>query len=299
MEKPLVSILIPVTGNSIYLELALTSVLLQTYTNIEIIIRDPTPTDAIQTLLEKEFLPYSNRITYIKDNRYMPRVEILHELLRVSQGEYINFLREEDLFYPEKIEKMMNYFFYDVNNSIKLITSNTELIDRHGNLVDDFKTINKIHKTDGKWDSTVGSNLILKHKNYIGGLSVPLFRKKDLIQPFGVFSGHQFIKEIELASWLTLVSQGECVFIEEDLIFERKNHNYKITMDLVTDWIHFIKLIIQNDYKITKSTQKYIFNKVLGWIEHLLSNSANKLTIIEREKIFEYKEYLYELKAIK
>ncbi|MGG0044194.1 glycosyltransferase family 2 protein [Bacillus tropicus] len=53
MNRPLVSILITVTGNSTYLELALTSVLLQTYTNIEIIIRDSTPTDQIQVLLEK------------------------------------------------------------------------------------------------------------------------------------------------------------------------------------------------------------------------------------------------------
>lgn len=292
MNQPLVSILIPVEGHDTYLELALTSVLLQTYTNIEIIIRDPTPTAKIKNLIEREFLPYSNRITYIKDTRYMPPAEIFQYLLSVANGTYINFLMEKDLFYPTKIEKMMNYFLADSTNSVKLVTSNVEYIDKHGNLLN---TMNQIHKEDVKWDSTINSNLILKHKNYIGGLSAPLFRKGDLNQSFGYFAGHHFIKEIELASWLTLTSKGLLVKIAEELLFERENSSYrhnKVELNVITDWINFIKLARQNIYVLSKTTEIYIIKKVLGWIESLESMKKSFLNNEEMEKIQEYKEYL-------
>lgn len=292
MEQPLVSILIPVIGNATYLELALTSALLQTYTNIEIIIRDPTPTDKIQILLEKEFLPYSNKINYIKDTRYMSRLEILNELLRLSNGTYASFLMEKDLFYPTKIETMMNYFLKDITNSLKLITSNKKIINMHGNLIEDVNGIDNIVRTNLNWESTISSNLILKQPNYIGGLSTPLFRKKDLILPFGSYAGHQFIKEIELASWLTLVSQGSLVVIAEELIFERQNFGGKIKMDLVIDWINFIKLIKKQGCIITKSTEYGIIKKILGWIDYLLINCKNSYSKIEQEQLHEYKNYL-------
>lgn len=299
MDKPLVSILIPVTGNSTYLELALTSALLQTYTNIEIIIRDSLPTNNLQMLLEKEFLPYSSAITYIKDNRYATRLETLQELLHLSSGAYVNFLMEKDLFYPSKIEKMMNYFSKDATNSIKLVTSYTASIDMHGNLIDNDDNIKK-DTSDIEWDSAISSNLILKHTNYIGGISTPLFRKQDLIQPFGYFAGHQFIREIEIASWLTLLSQGSLVCISENLIFERENmgkQNNKIDVDLITDWINIIKLNEQSGYLVNKTTKVKIINKILGWINYLLINKQHTLKVIEHEKISDYNEYLYELQS--
>ncbi|MCQ6530777.1 glycosyltransferase family 2 protein [Bacillus mycoides] len=294
-QQPLVSILIPVTGNPIYLELALTSVLLQTYTNFEIIIRDSTPTDKIQILLEKEFIPYSNRIRYIKDTRYMSKLEILQELLRVSNGTYINFMLETDLFYPTKIEKMMGCFLEDVTNSVKLVTSNTEFIDMHGNVI---SNVDKVHNTDMRWDNPLGSNIILRNTKYIGGLSAPLFRKQDFATSFGTFAGHQFIKEIEIASWLTLVSQGALIFLAEELTFERKARDYqnhKITLDLIVDWVNIIKLTKQHNGIITKSTEGIIRKKILSWMDVLLTKSQHILTIIEREKIYQYKEWLLEI----
>lgn len=292
MNQPLVSILIPVEGNDTYLELALTSVLLQTYTNIEIIIRDPTPTDKIKRLLEKEFLPYSKRIIYIKDNRYMPPSEIFQELLSTANGTYINFLMEKDLFYPTKIEKMINYFFNDETGSIKLVTSNIEHIDRYGNSIN---AMNSIYKKDMQWDSDIGSNLVLKNQKHIGGVSAPLFRRKDLDQSFGYFAGHRFIKEIELASWLNLISKGIVVLMAEELLFERENlnvRNDKVELDVIADWVNFIKASRQNACVLFKTTENYIINKILRWIEHLIATKGKFLTMEEMEEIQTYKEFL-------
>ncbi|PES08789.1 hypothetical protein CN488_29705, partial [Bacillus anthracis] len=102
-----------------------------------------------------------------------------------------------------------------------------------------------------------------------------------------------FIKEIELASWLTLVSQGSLVVIAEELTFERQNFDYKIKMDLVTDWINCIKLIKQQGCIITTATESSIIQKMLGWVDYLLLNRQNSCTKIEQEQLHEYKNYLH------
>ncbi|WP_157830130.1 glycosyltransferase family 2 protein [Bacillus sp. SN10] len=295
MEQPLVSILMPVTGNPTYLELALTSVLLQTYTNIEIIIRDSSSTDEIQLLLEKNFLPYSSKIRYLREPGYLSKLQILQKMLQCANGTYINFILEKDLFYPTKIERMMNYFTEDLAEEIKLITSYSKKIDIHGNVIDNFSNNEFIYKNDLKLDSISSGDLVLKGNNFIGSLSAPLFRKKDLTQPFGYFAQHFFVREIEMASWLTLLSQGSFVLIADDLIFERVKTNSedkKVDIPLIVDWVNFIKLGQQQGFLTNLSTKNTAIKRVLAWIDQLLEDKQNVLTLEERDEVSEYKGYL-------
>ncbi|WP_179876788.1 glycosyltransferase family 2 protein [Bacillus wiedmannii] len=299
MTEPLVSILIPATGNSTYLELALTSALLQTYTNIEIIIRDSSPTDEIQLMLEKDFIPYLPRIKYIKNFQYATKSQILQQMIGHANGVYINFLLEKDLFYPTKIEKMIGYFISDVGESIKLVTSCSEKIDVRGNLIDNPLDKEPIHQNDVQLDGFLSGGLILKNKDYIGGLSAPLFRKKDLIQPFGYFATHLFKKELELASWLTLLSQGSLVSITDQLIFERSGTTSVteiIDIPLIADWIQFIILGQQYGFLHSETAKTKVVNRVLLWIDVLLFNKQYIFTLEERHEILGYKNFLNELK---
>lgn len=292
MEQPLVSVLIPVTGNGTHIELALTSVLLQTYTNLEIIIRDDTSTDHIQRVIEKEFLSYSNRIVYIKEPMCASRVETLQRLIELSTGAYINIMMEKDLFYPTKIERMMEYFLQDDKKEIQLITSNVVCIDRNGNKEENT---GRIHNQDVQWDTTLIYNLILKYPNYIGGISVPLFRKQGLIEGFGSFANRICTIELELASWLTLASQGTFVFLEEELTFERKkikDKEDKVILNRMIDWVHVLNGMKQKKYRITTGTKNYVIKRIVGWMDDLLGNKQHTLTLQDREKIKRYKEYI-------
>lgn len=298
MEQPLVSVLIPVTGNRIYLELALTSVLLQTYTNLEIIIRDPTPTDQIQIWIEKEFLPYSNKIRYVKEPIYLPKVDILQKMIELSSGEYINIMMEKDILYPTKIEQMMAHFLTDNKKGIQLVTSNVAYVDMHGNKK---KNKNKMYHQDVYLDTMVIYNQLLKYSNYIGGISAPLFRKNGLVQEFGLFENQLFTTEIELASWLTLASQGSFVFLEEELTFERRKTediSDKITLNLILDWMNLLICLKQKNYVITQGTEKYIIKKIIKWIDYLLDNKQSALTLQDRDKLQAHKEYIYSLLVI-
>ncbi|WP_144519415.1 glycosyltransferase family 2 protein [Bacillus thuringiensis] len=292
MDQPLVSILIPIHGHPSYLEAALTSVLLQTYTNIEIIILDPSSTDEIQILLEKDFLPYFKKIKYIKDKRFSLPFKAFQELLNISNGTYVNFLLEKDLFYPTKIEKMMKYFLVNETTNIKLITSKSMLIDRYGNLVDTY--INTTEK-NLHFDGMAAGNLLLKRPTCLGGISAPLFRKHDLQPSIGYFAEKMFYHDMMIATWLNLLSKGSCLLLGEPLIFEREDTDLiflKKEIPLINEWIQFISLGKKYGFLNNSIEIKQVVKNILKQISDIILHKQYILNKEERTLLYEYKEKL-------
>lgn len=219
-HSPLVSILIPVTENSVYFKTALISALFQTYDNVEIIVRDNTSTNEIQTMLEKEFLPHYNKIIYIKSDNQMTALQLLQSLIEDSKGQYINFLLEKDSFYPTKVEKMMEYFLSDSLNKIQLVTSSQLQIGENGQFTQN-SNMKKFFLNDIKLNGVECGNAILQRQNWIGGITAPLFKKEGLNEPFGYIKDQLFSLEYTIATWLSVLTKGEVVYIADELSFER------------------------------------------------------------------------------
>src|SRR5699024_10710464 len=107
IELPLVSILIPTYNRPKYFEEALQSVLQQTYQNIEIIIGDDSTNNESEKLMKEKYLPYYPNILYIKNKLSLGQFDNDIMLFCKANGEYINYLMDDDLFHLQKIEKMM------------------------------------------------------------------------------------------------------------------------------------------------------------------------------------------------
>lgn len=223
-QSPLVSILIPITQYTVYFKAALTSALFQTYDNTEIIIRDNTSTTDIQIMMEKEFLPYYNKIHYIKNERPMNTLELLQKLMEDSNGTYINFLFETDLFYPLKIETMMQFFLSDQSNTLQLVTSSQIPINEHGQFI---QNTNKLFTTDKRLQGIECGPIILQKQNGMGELTAPLWNKEKLHEPFGCLRGLSFVHEYITATWLSLLTKGEAMYIADDLSFKRSLQEQK------------------------------------------------------------------------
>jgi len=105
MDKPLVSIIIPVHNRFVWLEKAIQSVINQTYSNFELIIVDDYSFPPVSEKLGID----DRRIRIIRSNENQgPGVS--RELGRLnSKGEFINFLDSDDYFHPEKIEKQIEF----------------------------------------------------------------------------------------------------------------------------------------------------------------------------------------------
>lgn len=109
-KMPLVSVLIPTYNRPHYFEKALCSVLEQTYPNVEIIIGDDSTNDETEKVLQKYLCKHSN-IIYIKNRSTFGQFENALMLLNKANGEYINFLMDDDLFHVNKIQKMIAILF--------------------------------------------------------------------------------------------------------------------------------------------------------------------------------------------
>lgn len=124
-DRPLVSILISNYNYGRFIEKAIDSVLNQTYPHIEIIVVDDGSTDNSSDIITN----YKDQIVPIlKENG--GQASALNAGFAASKGDIICFLDADDIFVPEKVQKVVNVFSSSQDISwcfhrIKLIDANT------------------------------------------------------------------------------------------------------------------------------------------------------------------------------
>jgi len=105
MKSPLVSILIPVYNAGGYLRPAVESILKQTYSNLEIIVINDGSTDGcIETIANLK----DQRLRVIHKNNGGRASALNHGLQEIS-GTFYAIHDADDISYPERIEKQVNY----------------------------------------------------------------------------------------------------------------------------------------------------------------------------------------------
>ena len=97
-SDPRVSVIVPVYGTAKYVSEALDSVLMQTYTDYEIIVVNDGSPDS--DVLEEVLKPYRDRITYlVQENRGSSGAR--NSALKVARGYYVAMLDSDDRWGPE------------------------------------------------------------------------------------------------------------------------------------------------------------------------------------------------------
>jgi hypothetical protein len=132
MEKkfnPKVSIVIPVYNGSNYLKEAIDSALAQTYKNTEVIVindgsKDEGKTDAICK-------SYDNKIRYFKKENGGV-ASALNMGIEKMKGEYFSWLSHDDVYYPEKVERQIE-FLSNLEDKDVVLYASYELIDEESN----------------------------------------------------------------------------------------------------------------------------------------------------------------------
>ncbi|WP_075209242.1 glycosyltransferase [Cytobacillus solani] len=301
-DLPLVSILIPTYNRPDYFELALKSALEQTYENIEIIIGDDSTNNLTESLVKDKYLPYYNNIRYIRNETNLGQFDNDLKLMELSSGEYINFLMDDDLFHPKKIEKMMDYFINDKEREIVLVTSHRRLINEMGEPYKDGGVTQKVFKEDTIMDGIEFGNILLKFNfNFIGEPTTVLFRKKDLTEPFGTFAGRKYGCNVDSATWLTLLSKGKGVYISETLSFFRIHGNQQLQSEKMKvfgaiDYAH--EIINARSYGFLGNKQDYNVS-VLNCIDYSCKVLNSLPKIIDGSLIIRLKEKINKLEEIR
>ncbi len=132
--SPLVSIIIPAYNASNYMAEAIDSALAQTYSNIEIIVVNDGSIDNGDT--EKIALSYGEKIKYFhKENGGSSSA--LNLGISKMQGEWFSWLSHDDLYYPEKIERQIDYLntISATDREKYVLFSASELINAEGKII--------------------------------------------------------------------------------------------------------------------------------------------------------------------
>jgi glycosyltransferase involved in cell wall biosynthesis len=115
-NDPLVSIIIPVHNGEKYVRETLDSCIDQTYQNIEIIVVNDDSKDGTLDIL-KEYEKKDNRIQVISVSKQNGLGNVINIGIRQSKGEYIARIDADDVMYPTRLEKQVEY----LNNNPKCV----------------------------------------------------------------------------------------------------------------------------------------------------------------------------------
>ena len=115
-----VSVLMPVYNTKEeYLKESIESILNQTFTDFELIILD----DGSENDIEKVVKTYDdNRIKFYKNENNLKVAKTRNKLMNLSQGEYIAWQDSDDISYPDRLEKQVD--FLNKNLNISAVGSN-------------------------------------------------------------------------------------------------------------------------------------------------------------------------------
>lgn len=238
-RQPLVSVIIPTYKRPQLLKRAVDSVKRQTYDNIEIIVIDDANDPEV-------FKLYGNceLVTLLINETNKGGGYSRNRGITLSKGEFINFLDDDDILYPEKISKQITHFLDNPNNidNLGFITCNAH----------DERTGERILKRNN-----VRGNIHKKllYKFMISGIETVLYKRKFLIEIEGF--DEELVSSQEYDLLIRVSSNCNVDFVDEYLSKEFNSVN-QITLNLDKKLKGSKQLY--NKYKKIYSNYGVIFN---------------------------------------
>lgn len=281
--KPLVSVIIPTYCRPKLFEIALNSVLNQTYKNIEIFITDNSPDDRTKVLME-DYLKRFDNIIYEHHPEYTSADENWHRAMEYNnpEAEYVNWLMDDDVFLPRKIEIMLKVF--EEYPELAMVTSYRQCIDLQGNILPDYNSTVVACERDSYITGSEAGKAILKNLwNFVGEPTTPLIRKTAMPnETLGSASGENEFFFSDFPTWLNCFIKGDLVYLVKPLSQFRIHpgqDQYNINM-MMTGLIRWgIEILFYWNKKVFLSNSQDFELAYKSW----LTMQANVVDAAERE----------------
>ncbi len=205
--KPKVSIVIPVYNGLNYMREAIDSALAQTYKNIETIVINDGSTDDGKT--DEIAKSYGDKIRYYhKENGGVATA--LNMGIEQMTGDYFSWLSHDDVYYPNKVERQIQYLSEKENRDVMLFCA-SEIIDENSKKI-------KL--------SRIKPNL-LKHK-YISVLSTCIGGCSLLVPRICFEKVGNFNKDLkttqDIEMWLRIAKAGFDFKYMPDVLIKSRRH---------------------------------------------------------------------------
>lgn len=196
----LVSIIMPSYNTAKYIGDSIASVMIQTYTDWELIIVDDASTDDTDDVVQS--LP-SPKIRYLKNERNSGAAVSRNRALREARGKWIAFLDSDDLWTRDKLEKQIA--FMEENSYAFSYTQYAEIDENGKSLGVVVGGPNRITKTGMFNYCWPGCLTVMYNREVVGDIQIADIKKNN-----------------DYAMWLKVCQTAECHLLPEVLARYRK-----------------------------------------------------------------------------
>ena len=214
---PLVSIVIPTYRRPAYFREARASVTNQTYRNLDIFVTDNSPEEETKRVYEQEFASDA-RITYEHHPDFDAKGNWDRAIVYDNPvATYVNWLMDDDRFFPEKIACMMDCFL--TMEGITLVTSVRQFISDKGCVLPAPDWGRPVIQNSGRIDGReAGRKILLSLSNFIGEPTTALVKKSAMHEHRLGWSGKEGKYLIsDFPTWLCALSSGDLYYFTEPL----------------------------------------------------------------------------------
>jgi glycosyltransferase involved in cell wall biosynthesis len=260
-QFPLVSVCIPSYNGEKFIAEAISSILSQTYSAIELIISDDHSSDHTIAIAQS-FQTQTSIPINILTHQTLGLAENSNFCINQSQGKYIKFLYQDDILMPNCIEKMVNlaetdpdiglvfspremFFLEQENINLELIAVYQQFANLHQSW-SDLKSI--------QWgkDLLNDPNLWQHPINKIGEPSTVLLRK-SVFETIASFDP-ELNQLVDLDLWWRILAQFKVGFVEETLSYFRLHTQQKTCQNMfegqAMDLNFYDKIYSHPDYQL-------------------------------------------------
>lgn len=205
----MVSIIIPSYKRPLSVVKAVDSCLAQTYTNIEVIVVDDNdPSTEERKKTEEAMARYTDhsRVIYLKHDRNRKGSAARNTGIRAAKGDYITFLDDDDIMFPQKIEKQVKCL-EGLSEEYGVVCCAVEVRDEDTNKK--MKTIQPVNHGQVQFD-------VLRLRFGMGSGSNPMFRK-SAVDKTGYFD-EAFLRHQDTEYLIRVLRNYQMAVIDEVLM---------------------------------------------------------------------------------
>lgn len=225
----LVSIITPSYNCGQYIIDTIRSIQAQTYQDWELLIQDDCSTDGTAKLVKK-YASEDSRIKYECNSNNSGAAITRNNALRRAQGRWIAFLDSDDLWYPEKLEKQIEFMLSNgYHFSYTSYCEINEQTEETGKTICGPRRISKLGMFAFCWP---GCLTVMYDRNYVGLIQIADIRKNN-----------------DYAMWLKICRKVDCYLLDECLAKYRRGRSGSIST-------HGYSILIKWHYKLFKEAEE-------------------------------------------
>jgi GT2 family glycosyltransferase len=252
-DRPLVSVIIPAYNHEKFIGAAIDSVLQQTVDDLELIVIDDGSTDQTGALIQK----YRDPRVFSYHQKNQDAYNTINRGLRLAKGQYIAILNSDDIFTPNRLERLIDC---RAETGAECIISDVIPIADDGcEYTDPEFGWNLWHKKNRNFYKECGDIYIAFLKGNFMVTTSNLFMTAEAVKKTGEFCSLRYLHDYDYIFRLMLACPGQVHYLlEEKLLYYRIHAGNTLSEAAITGREQDMELIKKYMLKMVPSRQRGI-----------------------------------------